>query len=1680
MSKEESDATYQNSLQELQAFRDTLTDEIIGSRDTVARLSLCAKKAVLDAGISALHKSMNQTFKGLILPLDSKTVHVLPGADNFTAAEENHCGTLLAYLTRKGWKEKKFDKAVQELGLKTVNKQFNPLTRAFSASRVDPAALYEFIISIGAVIGDRVNALITGGFSGDPVPLILSAGELAKTFARPIALAFSQDLSETRVGPTTNVSINYIKHADNTITIMVLRFKQACKITKRFGSIRASHRVSYHICSKWFVIQLGSEYLAKLVEPIYPARLKKVASSIESVTQLLPQKPHVTENENTAPAEAVQLSLPTDATLFLPEAGIHTLGDSEGEKTSFQESHVTEDENIASTEAAQISLPADATLFLSQVRMYLLGDSGVGKTSFLRNLTGSSLPRHEKRTAVAKTYQLRVTPETWSDVSMDKLHAAFSLQQYDKQTREKKKSLDTADGTAAQPEPLIHPSTSTKSVNSLPSPSSSSSPIEDTVISSDMTSQKTQRQEDTSSLIKAEFESSKTPLLGLNVWDCGGQTVYLNVYQMLLSANALYFIVLKLSWEQETLLSRLRYWTSILKETLYPDEACNVYVVVTHEDHCASEAEKVAKKDALNTELNKMRGISSHIMSLNNRECAQTIHKIRTLILEFAEKKLKDTTRKCEGINQLNALVALLRMGVPTNKFPYGKLPFSSLDTYAAELNMTTAQAQELLKRAHSSNCIELLTTDNVTYAFINQRVYTSVALSVISTPEQLAELFKDKNGDFICAHLRRGVITYQMFQDILIRTLEASTDKDALTTYDLSAHFATATFTTVALRLLEEKGLASRYGEWDVIIPALLPQDLQIFRPNFASKSYWEPSYTIPPAQSSHFVCWLIHHKDEIISALRGSKHRIKPWANGCIFTTDEAQLIIEIEYDSRTAIENSSTSKLLVSLVGARRKHVLEKLYSLHKSQAFRQPTFMRRDKHNRDKTGHALNFKNLISIPRRLHQSKSSLTGLDIDNKRLAELHTHLLGMGASEFWLNWVMQTFIPASVDWMYGPRVDWGPCKLLKLLFNLKQRDPGLSDCFSNEMEKLATTNLPHTSCKCKGLVQACFKELLSVLEKKGGRPESQPTLDDMRLLFTNDVVYPYSTLCEAFLGVMKGNPDFCDRVAEVECLSALEKLLGNASTPTTFRAAYKEYLVYNVRKQQFQLVTGLPNRYLLEVMELSQQHFDNRSHRALAIEAAVKNCFSMLNRDGTAPKMADLSTYRGCFTPKFYPMRFALKDPLYEQYPYILSMLLNSVIARYAKAHVHYVEFSLGISDASRPWMWVYLREDAIWGQPATKTRQSHLPPWVEKAGWYNPRPAQFTYKFLAAFPRTFAKFPVKQSGEYMHLDEWFSLSDNDREAVEFKSLPLEQRRHFVANAWPHYAIMLKMQKQALRGTIPVVEASGEISVHNRSVYDKFIKKMFPAFVCKEKLEPLRKNDRVVGLDLVGEEDGFPFSPFLHSAFQSLILLCKKRNPWFGVRLHGGEGVKRGSSCFKYEQSTVTRRNFGSHMSIIHQELVQLLNLTKYGKKACLRVGHGVAFSYPGILQISPDETFTRELTVNFPIMRKWLKCNCVPLELNMTSNNTLLSDMFNNMERITNEKSVLSFFLREGLSVVLSTDDDGVWPIHKCKEHYRHISVLHEFCQAVLSNSITTKTDLHKLIDCAWDNRFFRTENN
>jgi hypothetical protein len=76
-------------------------------------------------------------------------------------------------------------------------------------------------------------------------------------------------------------------------------------------------------------------------------------------------------------------------------------------------------------------------------------------------------------------------------------------------------------------------------------------------------------------------------------------------------------------------------------------------------------------------------------------------------------------------------------------------------------------------------------------------------------------------------------------------------------------------------------------------------------------------------------------------------------------------------------------------------------------------------------------------------------------------------------------------------------------------------------------------------------------------------------------------------------------------------------------------------------------------------------------------------------------------NTDRGKFTPTFFPQRYNIKDVIVDKHPEVLAVLLNTVLYRYGKAGVFYVEFSVSVKYLLQENYRVKLR-NPLWGGDA------------------------------------------------------------------------------------------------------------------------------------------------------------------------------------------------------------------------------------------------------------------------------------------------------------------------------------------------------------------------------------------
>lgn len=528
----------------------------------------------------------------------------------------------------------------------------------------------------------------------------------------------------------------------------------------------------------------------------------------------------------------------------------------------------------------------------------------------------------------------------------------------------------------------------------------------------------------------------------------------------------------------------------------------------------------------------------------------------------------------------------------------------------------------------------------------------------------------------------------------------------------------------------------------------------------------------------------------------------------------------------------------------------------------------------------------------------------------------------------------------------------------------------------------------------------------------------------------------------------------------------------------------------------------------------------------------------------------------RGQFNPGFYPQRFVIKDSIVETRPEVLGILLNSTCARYAKAGVNYIEYSVSAGDLLKeerfdamnkmtftspmfaPPKEVIPSEAASSSSSTSKTSkvkaasvpkvkaaavptlpkilqmEDPKPPWRRFVDYKEHSDSQ-RFVFLAAFTRDkpvgTVYCTIQPNGSWgkqeppppSHRDAYGTLGDiafdtNGISAFLQVSLDRAERDSLpVANVAEENDPLVMHDKTCVR-----LKALAQVLCRDENVARVYPYLVEPTLdkkgeLCPPAIDRLREKlsdataaplyvAAVVGLDWVGDELGHPFCVFSHDKFVSLVAdWMEHHNPRFGVRFHAGEGPIRPST--RNPLNSKLRLAFYLHMYILcegiklyHRKMVYWLNTKPKERlrtnidewydnigscaaqlrKPNIRIGHGVAFLFG-----CGDDREANQFNRDMEDFRVFLRKNKIVCELNPTSNHMLLPSTFHTNNSNAN-KPTLRCFLEEGLPVVLATDDDGIWAIHKCKRHYHHVSVAAEYCQAIERSDILRKVELTEML--------------
>jgi hypothetical protein len=168
--------------------------------------------------------------------------------------------------------------------------------------------------------------------------------------------------------------------------------------------------------------------------------------------------------------------------------------------------------------------------------------------------------------------------------------------------------------------------------------------------------------------------------------------------------------------------------------------------------------------------------------------------------------------------------------------------------------------------------------------------------------------------------------------------------------------------------------------------------------------------------------------------------------------------------------------------------------------------------------------------------------------------------------------------------------------------------------------------------------------------------------------------------------------------------------------------SSFSDYLYWNTLEQMLCFAYGIAVKDLLKCKKMQP----------------LISAFTLADQDGKHPTDQYRRQFQlEKFTPEFYPRRFLLKKILFEQDMVILDLLLRYALETYAASNVSYVEFSIGMSDLTKPWIAPFLFFNL--GKIDTK----------------------INHRFLAGFPRGKVCLDGSSIYNYQVTGRWTQLRD-------------------------------------------------------------------------------------------------------------------------------------------------------------------------------------------------------------------------------------------------------------------------------------------------------------------------------
>jgi len=511
--------------------------------------------------------------------------------------------------------------------------------------------------------------------------------------------------------------------------------------------------------------------------------------------------------------------------------------------------------------------------------------------------------------------------------------------------------------------------------------------------------------------------------------------------------------------------------------------------------------------------------------------------------------------------------------------------------------------------------------------------------------------------------------------------------------------------------------------------------------------------------------------------------------------------------------------------------------------------------------------------------------------IREKRLVDVHTHLLGMGDHSFWIG-LMKQMSARPEDfppWCYPGAVEFSAISRSQREETIRDRISlicgaiGKKESEFREVHFGDETTLGHNALSLDELRKLAValktmgpadRDLLFFQSKQG------PALSDQ--LFAEEPIYSKKQLNDAMIG-----PHVASR-SLAPTVKALKEMLRTLDQ-------FKEWLVFDSRKQKFTVVRGIPNSDLLGFFVL-----DDR-------QPLLQNAFTMLEPEWQP------------FTPHFYPRRFALKDAMYEHSLVVLTKLLQHVLRDYADSGVCRIEFSIGYQDVTlRPWVFNWLTN--VSNEYLVSTREQEQPTTNVSNESTREKEQPTKYRLLAGLQRGKLQLLPDES-----VKQWAPRDAADILAYHGFCLSCKA---FV----PDFA------RQMYQAPLTWIEKM-------RSAFEQDSDKMQPHHGKLIKW--------VVGLDWFGDEVGLPYCPFWMEEFldfakarmESYATINTPHTRVFGLRPHMGE-VSEGSYRYYLQDEVRSQEAYRHHQQILTTfvEKWRQIQMETVGiLPDRLRLGHGV-----------------------------------------------------------------------------------------------------------------------------------------